>query len=363
MLFLEKNRKCPPVVDEEERCIQCDATLRGLRQITEQRGSHLSKKGEVAFIMTFSDICSNIRARKQGGGEVLARKKQRKAKTRRKPHGARNHKDMLFCDIFSIKEYALSLFNAANDTDYTDVEGMEIYTINEVVYITMHNDLAVCFHGFMELFEQQSTKSANIPLREFLYSADEYDKWLIRNKADLLNTKLVKIPAPKCFELYNGTENEPELSEKHLSDAFMHPSPGYEWTVYVINVNAGKNKKIMDRCMPLRAYAEFVQRVRDNNAAGMKLDDAVDEAVDYCIQNDLLADYFAENRGRVVKMMLTEYASKIHLKKIREEGRAEGKTEIVLEMLKDNQPLDFISRMTKYSKEKIAEIGRLHGVL
>ncbi len=305
--------------------------------------------------------------------------KKRKAKARRKPHGARNHKDRLFCDIFSIKEYALSLFNAANDTNYTDAEDMEIYTIQEVVYITMHNDLAVCFHGFMELFEQQSTKSANIPLREFLYSADEYDKWLIRNKADLLNARLVKIPAPKCFELYNGLENEPELSEKHLSDAFMHPSSGYEWTVYVININAGKNRTIMDKCLPLKAYAEFVQRVRDNQAAGMKLDDAIQEALDYCIQNNLLAEYFAENRGRVAKMMLTEYASKIHLNAIREEGREEGhaegraeglaeghaagKAEMVIEMLKEKQPLDLISRVSKYSKEKIAEIGRLHGVL
>ena len=69
----------------------------------------------------------------------------------------------------------------------------------------------------------------------------------------------------------------------------------------------------------------------------------------------------------MAKKMLTEYAYKIHLKTIREEGRAEGraegKAEIVLEMLKENQPLDFISRVSKYSKEKIAEIGRLHGVL
>ena len=69
----------------------------------------------------------------------------------------------------------------------------------------------------------------------------------------------------------------------------------------------------------------------------------------------------------MAKKMLTEYAYKIHLKTIREEGLAEGeakgKAEIVLEMLKENQPLDFISRVSKYSKEKIAEIGRLHGVL
>ncbi len=32
-----------------------------------------------------------------------------------KAHGARNHKDRLFSDIFSHKEYALSLSNAVND--------------------------------------------------------------------------------------------------------------------------------------------------------------------------------------------------------------------------------------------------------
>jgi hypothetical protein len=127
---------------------------------------------------------------------------KRKRKGKQKAHGARNHKDRLFCDIFSIKENALSLFNATNDTDYTDADALEVYTLKDVVYIGMHNDLAMCVHGFMDLFEQQSTKSANMPLREFLYSADIYDKWLVRNKKNLFGKKLVKIPAPKCFELY-----------------------------------------------------------------------------------------------------------------------------------------------------------------
>jgi hypothetical protein len=46
-----------------------------------------------------------------------------------------------------------------------------------------------------------------------------------------------------------------------------------------------------------------------------------------------------------------------------EKGRDKGKTEIIIEMLKEKQPLDFISRVSKYSKEKIVEIGRLHCVL
>ena len=44
-------------------------------------------------------------------------------------------------------------------------------------------------------------------------------------------------------------------------------------------------------------------------------------------------------------------------------GREEGKIEIVQEMLRANQPLDFIAKMTKFSSEKILEIGKLYGLL
>ena len=47
----------------------------------------------------------------------------------------------------------------------------------------------------------------------------------------------------------------------------------------------------------------------------------------------------------------------------REEGREEGKSEMVLEMLREKQPLDLIAKVSKFSLEKIAEVGRLHGVL
>ena len=293
-------------------------------------------------------------------------KRKRKGRSKQKAHGARNHKDKLFCDIFSIKENALSLFNAANGTDYADVEALEVYTIKEVLYIAMHNDLAVCFHDYVELFEQQSTKSANIPLREFLYSAEVYDKWLVRNRKNVLGTKLVKIPAPKCFELYNGLSEEPEMSEKRLSDAFEHPSPGYEWTVYVINVNAGRNKKSMDKCMPLNAYAVFVQRVRGNIAAGMTLDRAINEAVDYCIEHNLLATYFAENRGRVVKMVHTKYAVKIYEDALREEERKNGRlemlTDMIVSMLRRKRKPSYIAEELEVTPEMVLSTAKKYNI-
>ena len=84
------------------------------------------------------------------------------------PHVRRDHKDRLFCDLFSNKQNALSLFNAINGTDYSDVDALEIITLKDVVYLTMHNDLAVCIYDQMGLFEQQSTINPNMPLRGLL---------------------------------------------------------------------------------------------------------------------------------------------------------------------------------------------------
>ena len=50
-----------------------------------------------------------------------------------------------------------------------------------------------------------------MPLWEFLYSAEEYAKWINRNEKDLFGEKLVQIPAPKCFERYNSEEDVPHL--------------------------------------------------------------------------------------------------------------------------------------------------------
>ena len=130
--------------------------------------------------------------------------------------------------------------------------------------------------------------------------------------------------------------------------------------MHVININAGHNKKIMDKCEPLKAYSVFVQRVRDNIDAGMELRKAIEEAIDYCIKCELLAEYFAENRGSVVDMVWNEYNVKIHEENLREEGESrmsrlmayllkDGKSEEALEATKSK-----VLREELYKKYGIA---------
>ena len=46
----------------------------------------------------------------------------------------------------------------------------------------------------------------------------------------------------------------------------------------------------------------------------------------------------------------------------RNEGMSEGKSEIVLELLKANQPLSLIAQVSKFSVERITEIGKQNGI-
>ena len=52
----------------------------------------------------------------------------------------RETKNHLFCFIFGSEEnkkHLLSLYNAINNTTYTNVEDVEINTISEIIYIRM----------------------------------------------------------------------------------------------------------------------------------------------------------------------------------------------------------------------------------
>lgn len=257
----------------------------------------------------------------------------------------RTYKDRVFCDLFSRKENALSLYNALNGTNYTDIENLEIITLSDSIYMTMKNDVAVCFHDSMDLWEQQSTLNPNMPLRGLLYFAKEYDGWLSVNDEDVYSSTLVIIPAPDYYVLYNGTKEEPEFKELYLSEAFSKPSPGYEWTAHMININAGKNRKLMSKCPTLLGYSEFVGKIRANQSSGLGIGEAVDKAINDCIMNNILKEYFTKHKAEVKDMILTEYNEKLHEKNLKKESAIEATIETSQAYGKtQDETADFISK-------------------
>ena len=239
----------------------------------------------------------------------------------------RKQKDKLFYALFSEKENALSLYNAVSGTSYTDIENLEIVTLEDVLYLTMRNDMALCFHDDLGLFEHQSTPNPNMPLRGLLYFAREYEGWLASHEIDIYRSTLVKIPAPKYYVMYNGKASRPEYQELKLSDAFEEPSPGYEWTAHVYNINAGHNPDLMEKCEVLHGYSVLVDKIRCNQDSGMSLEESIAKATDDCIREGFLREYLLKNKGEVRDMILTEYNAELREKTLKEEGRAEGRAE------------------------------------
>lgn len=247
-------------------------------------------------------------------------------------------KDRLFCKLFgdeANKDNALSLYNALCNTVHTNIDELIIYTIEDVVYVGMKNDVAILLDSDLSLWEQQSTFNPNMPLRGLMYFGKMYDKYIESSKLNIYSSKLIKIPTPQYKVFYNGDALQPERTKLRLSDAFINRTNlgEFEWTADAINLNKGFNKELLDKCRPLRDYTTFVNKVKEL-AVSTDFEQAIDNAVDYCIDNDVLKDYLIQNRAEVKDMCLTEFNEKVYEESIRSEGFEQGVLQNLISLVK-----------------------------
>ena len=90
-----------------------------------------------------------------------------------------------------------------------------------------------------------------------------------------------------------------------------------------ININPGYNDELLKSCPSLYGYMQFVEKIRENQKT-MPLTEAVTQAVNDCIKENILADFLKKNKAEVVSMSLFEYDEKKHERTMMEIGREEG---------------------------------------
>ena len=247
-------------------------------------------------------------------------------------------RDRLFIAIFGkdtekSKRWRLNLYNALNGTNYTDPDALKLNTIENVIYIKMYNDVSFLIDSQMTLYEQQSRPNPNMPLRGLLYFAELYQKHLAQKELDLHWSTLVKIPNPRFVVFYNGEPARPELYKLRLSEAFEleDKSGDFEWTAEVININPNKNETLVKSCKPMYDYVRLVGRISDNKKAGMKIEQAVNEAVDWAIKENFLEGFVREQKEEIIAMCLTEYDEESCIRGWRQDGIEMGRQEKALE--------------------------------
>ena len=142
-----------------------------------------------------------------------------KANTVAAPAANRTYKARIFEMVFRERKNLLSLYNAVNETRYENPEELEINTLENAVYMSMHNDLSFVIDMRLSLYEHQSTRNPNLPLRFLFYLVRLYSN-MVRDE-NLYGQRLIPLPTPHFVVFYNGEEECPEREILRLSDAYQ----------------------------------------------------------------------------------------------------------------------------------------------
>lgn len=272
------------------------------------------------------------------------------------PTTIRQYKDNVFCLLYRDKNNLLDLYNGLNDTNYTNVDDLTVTTLKGGVYMKYKNDASFVFGQDLYMFEQQSSRNPNMPLRFLHYLSDVYRQ--MYNNSDLHRSTTLKIPVPHFVTFYNGKQPLEAESILRLSDMYEKniDCPELELMVRVININTDNNagnksrtfnsnindnsvsnsnihtysSEFLSKCETLKDYMIFVNKVRvKTDVEKIDIRTAVTEAVDECIAENVLSEFFRNHREEVITVSIYEYDEEGHLEIVKEEGRqlgiAEGK--------------------------------------
>ncbi|WP_022933099.1 hypothetical protein [Treponema bryantii] len=275
--------------------------------------------------------------------------------------------DSLFIAVFGkdserSKRWRLELYNALNNTNYTDPDALMLNTLDNVLFIKMHNDVSFLVDSQMTLFEHQRTTNQNMPLRGFFYFSQLYHKFLINAEEQLTSSTLIKIPNPNYVVFYNGDTIRDEDYELKLSDAFMQEdkSGRYEWTARVLNINKDYNLPLQKKCKSLYDYIQFTSRIKQNRDNGMQTEKAVDEAIEWASEQNLLEGYIREQKAEVKMTLLTEFNEELSIKGWLRDGIIQGKQEKAIEAARNfyanKVPIEVIAKSLKMPEEEVRKI-------
>ena len=239
----------------------------------------------------------------------------------------KEYKSDVFSMLLQDKKRAMEIYNAINGTDYDDPELVEMTTLDDKSFsLTVRNDASFILDANLSLYEHQSTYCPNMPLRDLLYFASIIQKQIKAQKRDIYGGRILKIPVPHFVVFYNGKEDAPDQYDLRLSDAFEKETknPEIELVCHVYNINNGKNVPLLSKCQTLREYMYFVDMVRKNNEISGNLEDAIEKAINQCMEENVLRDFLAQHREEVMHVMTLDYTFERRLEMQRAEAIEDG---------------------------------------
>ena len=251
----------------------------------------------------------------------------------------KKYKDRLFRFIFGSeehKDWTLALYNAVSNEKCDDPQLIHFNTMQNVVYLKMKNDISFTLKDELILWEHQSTYNPNMPYRFLAYVFGIFAGIVDADNNSQIWYIQIGLPSPKFIVFYNGTDKDFDVETMKLSAAFPEKAEqNMELIVDVYNINAGKNPELLSKVQPLREYSWLVQRIRDHEKEGLKLETAVRWSLEEMPEEFVIKPFLMKEKASVMEMLWIEHDEKRELEKVgrgsylqgKIDGKTEGKTE------------------------------------
>ena len=166
-----------------------------------------------------------------------------------------------------------------------------------------------------------------MPLRFLSYVDELYKRYTSTSHKKIYGDDLIKIPAPEFYVFYDGNDTSFEQQTLKLSDAFETQSDKLELTVHVYNLADGMNDELKRKCLPIGEYSIFSNAYKHFRQQKMEIDHAVDAAIKYCLENNVMVNYLKNNQKEVIDMFGFEWNEKEAQEALIKTGEARGKLE------------------------------------
>lgn len=265
------------------------------------------------------------------------------------PEMKRTVKDSVFTYLFSDPTYACELYQYLHpeDTSVTE-QDCKLVTIQNILSNGQYNDLGLLIRDtLIILAEAQSTFSPNVPIRVFLYMAQEYKDYIDSHKMNLYSTKAVVLPKAELYMVYSGNKKDvPEVLR--LSD-LCGGVGSIEVTVKVLR---GGDNSIVGQ------YVEFCKIADEQRASYGLTKKAIQETIRICLERGILVPFLTARQREVVDIMEMLFSQEQVWELDRRDARQEGEITGLFRAIKSLIETTGMSVEQAMTALQIAEIDR-----
>ena len=223
------------------------------------------------------------------------------------PTAKRTAKDTVFCRIFPLPKYRLALYRTLHPEDKTiTAEDIRIVSLENIVLNEPYNDLGMIARGkLLILVEAQSTWTTNILMRLLLYVAATYQDYIKTNDISLYGSKVEPVPLPEFYVLYTGEDRDSKPAEISLAKDYFDKADAP--LNLIAKVIKGEKSDIVWQ------YVRFTE-IWDESVSKYGLTrQAAEDAINRCIAQDVLAEYFEIHRKEVITDMMVLFDEKYNV--------------------------------------------------